>query len=293
MSFHTTKGEINTCLNIGIVANIGNSINRLGITANAYTIHKNYQFNFRLAVSYNLQHWGNLSSTPELQIGWGTVYAFGQTDSTVRNIDLVSNNTFYKNSLGYAYNFYLDRNHTSQRTGTIGIQFAKWRIISENDILGELGSDKYRTAAALISYSYMETEIGLKMILWTGDFRAKETSRIKTDTLFDARFGYYDLSKSEHGKESHGILCIQAHKTLEYSQQAKCMIGIDAEQVRNVFQNKLMHDAFFVPERLMNYKNLHFPMINSNGDLYKYRNDEKVRKPKPFINISTNNNIFY
>lgn len=291
--FQTLGETLHPRGSIGIVLNVGSAINRIGFTANGNIGYNHFQSNIRIAAQYNLKHWGSNTKTPEIQFGAGIIWAYGSRDSLYHNMDLVSNQTPFSNSIGYAWNFYFDKNGSSQRNGIIGLQLKKCRIVTENDILAETSVDKFRTAAALVSYNYQQIDYAIKLLLWTGNYKAPESIRIKTDTLSWARFGYYDVSKTSHGKQSHGIICIQAHKTFEYGQQAKAMFGIDAEQVRNIFQNKLMHDAFFMPRWMITYKNLHYPMIDSEGNIYLHNPSQKIRKIKPFINISANDNIFY
>ena len=71
------------------------------------------------------------------------------------------------------------------------------------------------------------------------------------------------------------------------------MIGIDAEQVRHVFQNRIVHDMYFIPERFIGYKNVHYPMLQKDGTPFLQRPGQKVRKPKPFFNLGLNDNLFY
>jgi len=278
---------------LGVSLNVGTSIHRIGAFVQAFTYTKHIQFNSRVSATFNHKHWGNASRTPELQIGIGATYAFGQEYMLIQKTDLVCNKTNYSKSMAYAINWYFDKNNTSQRTGIIAYQNNEWRYIFENDIFGQKMADKYRTAAALISYQYEDVDYALKLILWTGDFKGIGTKRVKNDSTFKSRFGYYDGSKSPHGKESHGILCLQAQTNYSYINNTKLGIGVDAEQVRNVFQNKFMHDAYYVPEKWLSYKNLHFPMITTEEELYLYKEGQQIRKPKFYFNFGVNDNIFY
>lgn len=277
----------------GIVMQGGTTISSLGLYASVHAVYSQWQSNMRVAVLQKYSQWAGNPATPELQIGLGIVRAFGTIDSLHVNFDVLANQTGYIQSVGYAHTMYFDTHETSQRTGAIAIQYKEWRVLMENDILGERGSDKFRTAAAAIQYTYFDVELGLETILWTGNFRDPFAKRIKHDTTFCARYGYYDLSETKHGFQSHGILNFHARTTYLYAQQVNIQIGIDAEQIRNVLQNKFLHDAPMLPDSFMKYKNLHFPMITTNGDLYLYKPGQQIREPQLFLQIGTNTNLFY
>jgi len=119
--------------------------------------------------------------------------------------------------------------------------------------------------------------------------------QVTNDTIYHSRFGYKDLSKAAWGKNSVGILCFQAERAYSVvsPQMAKVMVGIDAEQVRQILQNKIVHDMYFVPERWVGYKNVHYPMLQKDGTPCLSRPGQKVRSPKPFFNVALNDNLFY
>ncbi len=279
--------------NVGFTFNVGTHINKLGVFVEGFQATKHIQTNGRFGASYNITHWGNKSSTPELQLSLAILYAFGKQVEQYPFFDILANKTKYKQSVGYAYNFYLDKNQTSQRTGSIMYQYNNLRIITENDIFSQLKADKFRTAAALISYLHNDIDYGLKLILWAGDYRGKGTVKSKNDSTYKARYGYYDCSKSPHGLESHGILAIQIKKCFAEHFDIQLQTGIDAEQIRHIFQNKFIHDAYFIPDKLMGYKNLHFPMISNKGDLFLFKDGQKVRKPQFHFGAGIGNGLIY
>ena len=281
---------------IGITSNIGTSVDRIGVYILPQIRNEFIQCNARAGITYNLRSFGTMVRGPELQMGVGIVVPFGVTDSlSYSPIDLVSNQSAKRYSIAYAYNRYFDKAGTSQFTGIIGFQTNKLRFITENDILSFIRQDRYRTAAAMISYIDKMSAFSIKTILWTGDSFDHNAIKVTNDTIYRSRFGYKDLSKAAWGKYSVGIFCFQVERAYSAfsTQTAKAMVGVDAEQVRQIFQNKFIHDMYFVPERFIGYKNVHYPMLQDDGTPCLMRQGQKVRKPRPFFNVGLNDNLFY
>jgi hypothetical protein len=70
-------------------------------------------------------------------------------------------------------------------------------------------------------------------------------------------------------------------------------IGADAEQIRNALQNRVMHDLIFTPEKWHLSNNAHIPMIDSEGNMYLYKDDQQIRKPSFYFNLFLNPSVFY
>ena len=280
----------------GITSNIGTTVDRIGLFFLSGVRPGLIQCNARAGITYNFISYGTKARGPELQLGLGIVVPYGMKDSVVFSpIDLLSNQTGRKFSIAYAYNYYFDKAGTSQSSGTFGFQTRHYRFLTENDILAFKKQDKYRTAAAIISYIHNEYTFSLKSVLWTGDSFDERACKITKDSLYRCRFGYKDLTNARWGRNSVGVLCLQAEKayTVLTPQTAKVMVGIDAEQVRHWLQNRIIHDMYFVPEKWISYKNVHYPMLQNDGTPFLNRCGQKVRKPKPFFNLALNDNIFY
>jgi len=94
-------------------------------------------------------------------------------------------------------------------------------------------------------------------------------------------------------KLSHGLLSAQIKYANEFGQYFQVNTGVDADQIRNVLQNKVIHDLPFFPKKWNTAQNLHFPMIDTNGNQYLYRTEQKIRKPKLFLNGHASPNVFY
>ena len=70
-------------------------------------------------------------------------------------------------------------------------------------------------------------------------------------------------------------------------------MGIDAEQVRNFFQNKLVHELFFSPKKGRWRGGADLPMIDSEGKMYLYKKDQKIRPGRFYYNLFANPGLFY
>ncbi len=278
---------------IGIACNIGTTVNRIGITAGAYYVNHSFQINSKLWLYYNFNSYGPPHSGPEFQASLGLLFGYGKQD-TIENkfITSISNQTGKRNSIAITHNYYFDNIKTSQETGTIALEFNHLQIVHENDILGTRASDRYRTAGVLISYRIQNTTFGLNTVLWTGNSSSDSAIRI-TNSDYPARFGYRDLSKADYGTFSHGILTFQVQKALPYNQIARIDIGADSEHIRNVIQNKIIHDMYFLPKWLIATKLPHYPMLDVNGMPYLYKTNQKVKPSKFFLNFSGNSGVFY
>jgi hypothetical protein len=276
----------------GIIFSFGTHFQRVGVNLNAYYIFGSFQGNSEARLYYNFRNLGPRLKYSELVLSQGIVYAYGKTATVVNPfITSVSNQTGQGSCISYAYNAYFNRVRTTQQTGTIHLGFGPFSFITENDILGKPALDRFRSGAFLLQYRYEDVvEAGISCRIWTGHF--KKRAEIFGVPVFYNNC-YMDSTGGTYTGYSHGILAVQAKMLLPYQQYAGATAGIDAEQVRNVVQNRLMHNMRFVPDNLNKAKNCHLPMIDENGGQHLYREGQKVRKPTPFLNISANENIFY
>ena len=278
-------------LNGGLMFSLGTHFQRVGLFVSGY-YHVDYvQFNARLGVLYHFKGLGPAGGI-EKQVNIGPLLALGKKDSLP---DLftgpVGNQTGRPYSIGYSYNMYFDRQNTSQRTGTIGLGAGKWGLVHENDLLASPGSDKYRTAAIMLYYTEGRQRVALQSILYTGNINSPGAKRVRGSSF--ARYGYIDLSETEHGKYSHGILSLGYSYLFPYQQVGRVALGIDSEHIRNGIQNKFMHDLYFVPEKWNKAHNLHLPMVTKDGKAYLYLPDQQLREARFFADISANGSLFY
>lgn len=277
-------------INLGLVAAMGNRFQRLGFSATGYYYSDFAQINAQLRAYHNFRNLGPRRQYNELVVSAGLLAGYGNRQAAENPFTgVVANQTGYNHSLGYAYNLYFNSIGTSQQTGTIAVQFGNWSILSENDIFAHSTLDRFRTGAFLVQYRYAGKYLfALNCTMWTGQMGYKVTS--------DTAFPYYGYMNTEGGRYtafSHGLLSAQVMTVVDYGQQLQANAGIDAEQVRNMVQNRLIHDMKFLPRKWRNPENCHIPMLDTAGQQYLYKPGQQIRPVKPYWNLFSSPATFY
>ncbi len=276
-------------INVGFVSAIGTHVQRFGFVVQGYCACKFAQINAGIRVYDDFKNLGPKGEHTEFNGALGLCLGYGKTTNEVnRFMSSASNQTGYKNSVSYSYNFWVNNVKTSQVTGIVALQFDRISVIIENDLLAKPMLDRFRTGAFLIQYQDKNVQYAVNCTLWTG----RMGEAVKNDSLFPS-IGYLNTVNSTYGNISHGLLSGQIKFANDYGQYLQANAGIDAEQVRNAVQNKFIHDMPFIPKKLNKAQNLHIPMIDREGNQYLYRKDQKIRKPKLFLNGYSSPNIFY
>ena len=278
-------------VNVGLVTALGNRFQRLGITVQGYYCYGHLQGNAEVRFYRNFRNLGARKKYNELVTSAGVVFGYGGI-STLHNpfLSPVSNQTGYVNSVGYSYNLYFNRIKTTQQTGTIALQFRDVSIITENDLLARPELDRFRTGGVLVQYQYRDQlQIAINCTMWTGQMGA---NRILISNGFFP-YGYMDTAGGRYTQYSHGLLSAQAKASFGYGQYAQANLGVDAEQVRNFVQNRIMHDMVFLPEKWHNPRNCHLPMVDTAGNPYQHLPGQKIKRATPYWNVFTSPSIFY
>ncbi len=279
----------NIGLNIGIVAAIGTKIDRFGVTINGYYAKNNFQFNSGARFYFNFKNIGPNKQHFEAVGSLGIVYGYGNsTSDSSLFYTPVGNQTQHQNSFGYAYNYYLNNIKTSQQTGTIAIQINEFSLIAENDIFARPKLDRYRTGAFALQYQKKDIALGVNTTLFTG-----QMGRKIEDPNYPNSYIYKSSEGGNHTKFSNGLLSLQGQYIGKYHQQYQANIGIDAEQVRHVVQNRLIHDMVFLPNAWRKKTNAHIPMLDQEGNQYLFKENQKIRKPSIYLNLYQNSGLFY
>lgn len=267
--------------NIGFVSAIGTHVQRFGFVFQGYAASGFAQINASVRIYDNFKNLGPKGEHTEFNASGGFCLGYGEIIQD-KNLFMssVSNQTIYKNSFAYSYNFFFNRINTTQVTGTVAFQFDRISIITENDLLAKPALDRFRTGAILIQYQTKYFQYAVNCTMWTGQLGKSVTN----DSLFPAK-GYINTEGGTYHDLSHGILSSQVKFANHYGQYLQANAGIDAEQVRNVAQNRVLHTL--LPN------NYYMPMIDSTGKQYLYHKDQKVKKGKLFLNGYTCPNVFY
>ena len=278
-------------ISAGLSLSVGTHINHAGVFFRSYTqLADHLEWNNELRLSYFYRNLGPKKHYPELQFSTALLFGYGPRDIKINYFaSKISNLTGYKNSIAYAFNLYFNTIKTNQQTGSIMFSFGDFYIIHENDLLARPILDRFRTAGIQLAYCYQQFRFAVTQYNWTGMLG----NHIK-DSLYPSPAGYLDTTGHRYGLLSHGILCLSAeYYQAEFNQQMKFAAGIDAEQVRNFIQNKVVHDGCIFPEKWRNKNNYHFPMIDSKGEQYLFRNGQKIKRPKTYVNTFLNPDLIY
>ncbi len=279
---------------VGAAIQLGQPVNRVGLVANVFYGFDYGQVNLEWRGHYNFSSFGPPKKGWEQQLITGLTLAAGEkNDDEVPFVMPFLQQTGRKYAISYAVHFYRDQIGTSQRSGTIALQFNHVNIIVENDAFGSYqGGDEFRTGAFSILYHNQNWLYELKTVLWTGFTKGEGTTTHK-DSDYPCRFGYRDICGAKYGRFSHGILGGQVHRILDYGQVVQLGVGIDSERVRNFIQNKLIHDMYFFPKEWTKVRNLHIPMLDNEGNAYTFQEGQQLKPALWYLNFAINGGRFY
>jgi len=272
-------------INIGVVFAIGTHINRFGGTVNAYYKNDHFQVNPELRCYFNAKNLGPNKASLEAVLGLGLVYSYGKKDTMLNEFySPVSNQTPYSNSVGYAYRFYLNDIGTNQRTGTMSIEVNHFNFITENDLFsGTPQLDRFRTAGILMQYQKDAYQFGINTTLFTGQMGER---------VSDPNYPFVGIYENRVGGKypecSHGLLSAQFKYAGDYYQNYQANIGIDSERIRHAVQNRFAHDIL-----IGHGINAHVPMLNDKGEQYLFKEGQKVKPMKFYMDLFSNPAIFY
>lgn len=300
LSFSMTEGfsqefyfnQNRTILRGGFSINMGTHANKIGVFTAVYQSIGRAVLNARLDVKYV-----HLMLGPRLR-GVESLFTLGGKigfEESLKRFESLANPeeflTNYKYSVGYNFNLYMNDMELDQQTGTINLRIAKFVLEHENDILGEVASDKFRTAAMGMYYQDSLMIFGSEFILWTGNKDDPEARRVYESSF--ARYGFFDLSDTKFGRNSHGILNFNVKRDLGLGIITEAELGIDHEKIRNTIQNKFMHDMWIWPEKWNKAKNLHITMLDAQGLPFVYEEGQLLKPSSIYFQLNMNSRSFY
>jgi len=281
---------------IGLIIEYGTHVHRLGMLVSTATNFAATQLNAELRGFYNFKTFGPPQKGVETVWSLGLAQGFGRKYTL--DYGLVDDHFFKTNrnyTLGYTFRKYHDRMETTQGTGSIFFAAKSFILNFENDLLGNThGRDRFRTGGFSLNYIHDRWLFSLKNIIWTGETRcAEKISYI--DTEYPSRYGYHDITKCKYGNFSNGIAAAGIIYLPEdgFGQFLNFSIGLDHEKIRHFFQNKLIHDMYFMPDGINPSKNLHYPMLDVEGNAYLFTKEQILKKPKLYMQVGANGHWLY
>jgi hypothetical protein len=294
----------NRGLKVGLVYEIGQPVHRIGGSIGLHVNLGSAQVSSNHTLFYAFRNYGpkiaRLESQSDLSLGLG----FGQAKTSFDDIALlspISNFGPRTYLLSYGIKLYSDKIGTDQLTGLISFRMGDYFLASENDGFVFLPWDQFRTGAISVgrfiqnnhsATIFQQQQVSVDVLLYTGKTQGNPTQKI-SESNYPSRFGYKKLNTSAHYKASHGILKLSWSGSLIAGQQIFADIGLDNEKIRNVVQNKLIHDLPFLPKKIIKIENPHIPMRNEEGADYLFQKGEKIRKGKFVWGFGLNRPLFY
>lgn len=279
-----------------LIVEYGTHVHRIGMGVSSATNYAATQFNAELRGYYNFKAYGPPKQGLETVWSLGIAQGFGKSfDSRNPLVDSHYFKTNKRYSIGYTFQKYKDAIETSQSTGTVFFSANNFFLNFENDLFGNTsGRDRFRTGGFSLHYAMDSWIFSVKNIIWTGQTKCQEKVSY-TDTDYPSRYGYQDVTNCKYGNHSHGIAAIEVLYQPEdfFRQYYNASIGLDHEKVRHFFQNKIIHDMYFIPNKINPSKNLHYPMLDDKGEPYLFLKDQVLRSPKFYFQVASNGHWLY
>jgi|GEM_PF-350517 len=271
-----------------IAVKIGSHNISVGLQAGVALSYSRALFHLNNQLYYNFKAFGTQKKGLELRIEAGANYLYNSNQK--KRFKHFLNNTTYANQVGYSYLWYFDQFKTSQNSGILRWVNQVFQYEFENDFLAFKGIDKFRTGAVYFAISSQNNSFFIKNINYTGDPYGGNVPLIQNPQF---KHGYKDMRQATFGNKSIGTLSIGwlNHQYKNYNFGAE--IGIDADQIRNFMQNKLIHDNPIMNHPKKGIINPHIPMLCPNGTPYYYAEGQQIRKPKIYWNVFLNSNYLY
>ena len=282
--FSQSNEKFNVGFQAGIVLDFGSHENEIGIEVNTYGLYKFTQLNAGTRFSFLLNSFGGRSNFLENRTNVGLLLLGGKRQTLTDNYfaGLIHNSRF-NNALGYNYIWYFDNIGTSQRSGAFGLTIKNASIFFENDVFGGQAKDRFRTGHLQFSYRKDLVRYSIGTNIWTGETSGSD--RMKPNE--HCPNGFKNLTKLPFGKTSHGVLYFGAQYQLPMNQTMHWRVGMDSEEIRHFFQNRLTHDLIFLPKSFPR-TTPHYPRLDEDGNPVFEKGSR--RKDCFYFQIRTNGN---
>jgi hypothetical protein len=255
-------------LGIGGSLRFGTHENALGFKAQIGILTKYCQFNLANQSQILFTSYGNRKQFVENRFSSGLVLLAGKEENPVSfEYDAVFHQSKRNLALGFSYIWYADNVGTSQLSGSWSLQLQKVQLLFENDVFGGQAKDRFRSGTLRIAYLDSVFHPYIVSKIWTGETKG---SIWKKEALPGCPNGYRSLAHLPYGKTSHGIFAIGLSTIYGVSKISMIQhywgaeLGLDSEQIRHFFQNRMSHDLIFMPKFYPRHTP-HYPRLDGNG----------------------------
>lgn len=274
----------NAGVQIGLVLNIGTHELAVGVHLKGYIGFDYAQLNLGNTFLWKFYSLGNRKRFYENRAYAGAVLMAGKNNSIV-DFELDGLNHQTKKNVGIAFNYlvYTDNAGTSQLSGAFGLHLKNVSVRFENDVFGGQARDRFRTGILSVSYRSDWYKINAGMYIWTGETRGSLWDR--SVTTKDMPSGYRSLEDLPYGRTSHGIFYGGVQFLLPYGNIAHLRVGADSEHFRHFFQNRLIHDLIWLPEKVKR-NTPHYPRLDEDG--CPVFDKEQVRDTRYYLQFGVN-----
>jgi len=271
-------------ISFSVLLSFGTHQTSIGVQAKGYVGLDYAQFNFGNALEWKLYSVGKRRFFFENRTYAGLCLMAGPERATIDfELDGLAHQT--KKTFGIAYNYllYIDNVGTSQFSGAFGLHFKNVTVRFENDVFAGQARDRFRTAIVQVAYRTIDTKWSTGLYLWTGETAGSHWD--KTATTRKMPYGYRSLEELPYGKTSHGIAYAGVHHRMKNNNVASLKMGVDSEQIRHFFQNRLIHDLIFLPKNIER-NTPHYPRLDQDG--CPTFEKQMVRKAKIYMQMGLN-----
>jgi hypothetical protein len=270
---------------IGLLLNIGTHVNSVGVSFKANYHDFFYQLNAGTTMTFNLTSYGDRKKFWETRSYLGLILLAGKKQLLPDfQLDGLLHNTVYNYGIGYNYCWYYDNAGTSQRSAGWGMHLKNLAILFENDVFAGQAKDRFRTGHLAFSYRKQDLKFTSGLYLWTGETANSVWQHLSMNYCPS---GFRILEDLPYGKSSHGIIYGGISYNIGFGQIAQMRIGIDSEQIRHGFQNRLTHDLLFLPKKIER-NTPHYPRLDENG--CPVFEKSLIRKNKFYLQFGANEN---
>lgn len=272
----------------GISANVGTHVTGLGLFARSYVNYNFIQVNHTIDIQLSSLSYGNRKTLLEMRNAFGLLIGFGPESKYIsQRLDGLAHQMNHQYAVGYNYLIYTDNRQSSQLSGGFGLHLGRFSIMHENDVFGGQAKDRFRTAHFRVNWSDSLMNFALGTSMWTGETANTEWQKVRHEKMPN---GYRSLEETLYGHSSHGISYAEVSYNGPYQQNPSLRLGVDSEEIRHFFQNRLFHDLIFLPKSVKR-STPHYPRLDENGCMV-FSKDQR-RKDKPYLQLGANDYLFH
>jgi hypothetical protein len=267
---------------------IGTHQTSVGIAANTYAAIPNAQLNAGATYRFFAKNLGDRCHFGEWRYTTGLVLMAGKRAGSINmDWDGALHQSRKPYSIGYAHIWYRDKVGTSQRSGTWNIGVNRVDIQFENDVFGGQAKDRFRTGNLVVSYRDSMHKMSLGFQMWTGETRHSKWDKTPGERMPS---GYRDLTRLPYGNLNHGIFYVEYKQQFAWYQTFGLRAGVDSEQIRHIFQNRLSHDLILLPKSIER-NTPHYPRLDILGEMVF--NKKAARPALPYYKVFLNDGLLY